>query len=449
MKILLISANPMTTPYPVYPLGLDHVAGTLRPHHTVRILDWNTTAAMDDLESAIRTFMPDMVGISLRNVDTTDITRPETFMAAYCDLMSAVRRAVAAPVVLGGSGFTIFPAEAMAGLNADYGIVGEGERLTLLLDALSNGQDPSAIEGVVTGCGPVTRPGPWMGAITPHFDPHQSHVEFYTTHGGILNLQSKRGCPFGCIYCTYPHIEGRRMRLFSPDAIARMAMDLQAGGARYLFMTDSAFNADTDHSLAVAKAFKKAGLSIPWGAFFAPTSFPPDYFEIMRECGLLHVEFGTESMSDPVLSAYGKPFHHQQVFTAHRMAKDAGLHTSHYFLFGGPGETRETLSRSLDRIEALDQCAVFMFCGMRIYPFTKLYDLALAEEQIRKDQDLTLPIFYRPLGMDPQEIPEIITKQANGRINWIIGAGSPENTRITTRMYEKGYTGPLWEYLCR
>jgi len=449
MNVLLISANRLNEPYPVYPLGLDYVAGALTPDHRVHIVDLNHMTGRDMLQAAIDRMAPDIVGISLRNADNTDVSQPVGFMGEYIDLVQTIRCVTPAPIVLGGSGFTIFPNEAMKALGADYGIMGEGERLSLLLDALASGRDPAAIEGIVVPGRRVTPPAPWPRETVRRFDPGGDHLDHYLKTGGVLNLQSKRGCPFRCIYCTYPHIEGRRMRLLAPREIARTAVHLQAAGARYLFVTDSAFNAESEHSLAVARAFKQAGLSIPWGAFFAPTTLPPDYFEIMADCGLTHVEFGTESLHDAVLAAYDKPFRRESVITAHHMARTAGLHVAHYLLFGGPGETRQTLEATLDSVAALDRCAVFMFCGMRIYPHTRLYDLALAEGQIRADQNLVEPVFYRSPHIDPARIEATIRARSRERLNWVIGAGSPEMTAITARMYRKGYTGPLWEYLCR
>jgi len=77
--------------------------------------------------------------------------------------------------------------------------------------------------------------------ISRHFDPEETHTRFYLAYGGMLNLQTKRGCPFHCGYCTYPHIEGGKMRFYDPDEIARSARALQDAGAKYIFITDSAF----------------------------------------------------------------------------------------------------------------------------------------------------------------------------------------------------------------
>ena len=107
MKVLLISANQLIEPYPVYPIGLDYVAAALTPAHEVRVLDRNHTAD-GDLVTRIRSFAPEVVGLSLRNIDNTDISNPLGYLADYKELIALVRSATTAPVVLGGSRFHNF-----------------------------------------------------------------------------------------------------------------------------------------------------------------------------------------------------------------------------------------------------------------------------------------------------------------------------------------------------
>jgi len=234
-----------------------------------------------------------------------------------------------------------------------------------------------------------------------------------------------------------------------PEEIAAAACALQANGAKYFFITDSVFNSDCAHSLAVAEAFKKSGLSIPWGAFFAPLKQPEDYFQIMAEAGLTHVEFGTDSLSNPVLASYRKPFRDQQVFRTHQAAIDAGLHVAHYFLLGGPGENPQTLKETLAGVGNLEKSALFFFCGMRIYPDTELYDTAIEEGQIAEGRSILDPVFYRSPFIDSDEIVRQVKKEANRRLNWVIGAGGEETAKIISRMYQRGHCGPMWEYLIR
>ena len=214
MKILLVSANTLKAPYPVYPLGLDYVAGALDANYDVKIADVNDLNSPSGLTVMVRDFSPDFACVSIRNIDNTDVIHSCDFLAEYKSLMRQIRENSSARIILGGSGFTIFPRELMQALDADFGIVGEGERLPLLLQALAKNADVNLLPGIVTKRTNQIVYEPWGDQIRRHFDPETSPAEFYLASGGMLNLQTKRGCPFHCSYCTYPHIEGGRMRFF-------------------------------------------------------------------------------------------------------------------------------------------------------------------------------------------------------------------------------------------
>lgn len=448
MKILLISPNTLTVPYPVYPIGLDYVAGSLSAAHQVEIADLNILNR-DALAALLLDFVPDIIGLSLRNVDNTEIGDPLFFIEEYKELVLWLRARSRAVLVCGGAGFTILPREIFTVLDLDYGIIGEGERFALLVDALENEQSLSDIPGLLSHSSPAQAIAPWTGKQQRQISPSASHYQFYLDHGGMLNLQTKRGCSFRCIYCPYPHIEGKKHRLCPPDEVARTALNLQEAGAKYFFITDSAFNSDIAHSLAVAKAFQKQGISIPWGGFFAPTKLPDDYFKTMRDAGLKHVEFGTESLSVTMLQNYRKPFQPADVLTAHNQALDAGLHVAHYFLMGGPGESTDTVNETLTNVDFLKKTVHFFFTGIRIYPHTVLYDMAITENKITADTDLLYPVFYECDGINYQAIENSILQKAGKRINWIVGSGGSAAAATVTKMHQRGYTGPLWEYLIR
>jgi radical SAM superfamily enzyme YgiQ (UPF0313 family) len=449
VNVLLVSANRLKAPYAVYPLGLDYVARALEDRHQVQVVDLNAGTDPSALVAALQNTPPDIVGISIRNIDNTDTLDPHGFTGQYRDLARLIRTHTTVPIVLGGSGFTIFPVELMALLKADFGIIGEGERLAVLLDALENGKDPVGIPGVILPEQVADIPRPLNDHLTRKVNLSPTVTDYYIRRGGMLNLQSKRGCPFRCIYCTYPHIEGRAMRLIAPLEVAATALALQEAGARYLFITDSAFNADVTHSLAVADAFKAAGLTIPWGGFFAPTRPPDGYFERLVQAGLTHIEFGTEAMADGVLKAYQKPFCVADIQHAHRAAQTAGAHIAHYMLLGGPGETPATLAETLSNIDKLIHTVVFFFCGMRIYPHTALFRLAIEEKVIFPEQNLLEPVFYRSQAIDEKEILAQVQTHAGGRTNWLFGAGGEETEKVLTHLHTRGFVGPLWEFLIR
>jgi hypothetical protein len=444
VKVLLVAINRLTVPFPVYPLGIDYVAGALRGRHDVHVLDLGATDDPDALVKQLMELDPGAVGISIRNIDNVEVGRSRGFIEEHAAAIDLVRRNSRATVILGGGGFNIFPDVLIKRLGADFGIVGEGERLGALLDALQHGQPTDSIQGVVRADHAVSCPPPWPGPYVRELS-SAAAVDHYVREGGMLNVQTKRGCPYRCMYCTYPSIEGRRLRLFDPQAVAREWVQLTEAGAKFLFVADAVFNAHVSHNLSVAQRVIEAGCRVPWCAFFAPLRPRDGYYEQLAKAGLTHVEFGTESLSARMLRTYRKPFTCEHVKQAHRAARSAGLHVAHYFMLGGPGESRETVIETLDGCEQLASAALFFFCGVRVYPGTSLHELALRQGQVKPDQDLLDPTFYRPSAIGTDEISGMVAERAKGRLNWVIGSGDDAMSRMTARMRRRGMIGPLWD----
>jgi radical SAM superfamily enzyme YgiQ (UPF0313 family) len=137
------------------------------------------------------------------------------------------------------------------------------------------------------------------------------------------------------------------------------------------------------------------------------------------------------------------------VLAAHQAANAAGLYVAHYFLFGGPGETEQTLAESFSHMDRLEKTVLFLFCGMRIYPHTALYEMALRQGQLLAGQSILEPVFYQPPSMSLPDIARQVEAHAQGREHWVQGAGGERTNQILARMYRRGRTGPLWEYLIR
>ncbi|NLD81021.1 MAG: B12-binding domain-containing radical SAM protein, partial [Smithella sp.] len=195
-KVLLISANRMKKPYPVYPLGLDYVVGVLNARYETKILDVNELSSLEKLGEQVRSYTPDYIGLSIRNIDNTDTINSKGFLSDYQQLVDVIRRNSQAPLILGGSGYTVFPLEFIHALDADYGIAGEGERFPELLAALEDKTDVTAISGIVTRQSTSVAYRAWDGSMHRTFDPESTHTKYYLSYGGMLNLQTKRGCPF-------------------------------------------------------------------------------------------------------------------------------------------------------------------------------------------------------------------------------------------------------------
>ena len=141
MKILLTASNTCTDPYPVYPLGMSVIAQALAAAgHDVKQFDV-AVSGLGALPEAIRSFSPEAVGISIRNLDSVNSRTPgQDFLRMPVAMAEVIRGQTDAPLILGGSGFSLLPEEILKLTGADYGVIGEGESaMTELIAILARG----------------------------------------------------------------------------------------------------------------------------------------------------------------------------------------------------------------------------------------------------------------------------------------------------------------------
>ena len=449
-KVLLVSTNRCATPEPVFPLGLAYLNAALRQAgHQTRWLD--LLHEPDQLKARLKDFAPDIVGISVRNIDDVVMGKREVFTGDLARLVAMVHRQVHCPVVLGGSGFSIFPTELLERTGADYGIVGEGERaFVALLNGLAGQGDMRGIRGLVVRKGGVRIGNPsgkdsWALPLGREDRPPLLAGQ-YLKKGGVLNVQTQRGCPHRCCYCTYPVIEGKQHRSHSPQAVAADFKQLQDLGARYAFVVDSVFNSSEHHVREVCEALIAEDLTLRWGCFLRPQGLTRELMGLMARAGLAHVEFGSDSFCDEVLAAYQKDFTFEDVLSSSELAMAEGIDFCHFMIAGGPGETAATLNRSFENSHRLGGAIILAMPGMRIYPGTPLFERARAEGSVSPSMNLMAPAYYLAPGFSFESILGQLKGFASQAPNWIVGDFDPAYEKLVARLRQRGVTGPLWSY---
>ena len=449
-RILLISANRCTTPDAVFPLGLAYLNAALRrAGHDCMWLDALSHAG--DFKQRVRNYHPHFIGISLRNVDDVLIRKQETFFAALSPLIAELREISSCHIVVGGSGFSIFPQQLFELSGADFGIVSEGETaFPVLIAALESGSDFSHIPGLVFRQKDrtiVNPPAPgsaaenlmaadWPPLVTSH----------YLGTSGALNVQTQRGCSFRCCYCTYPVIEGRQHRPRSGETVAEEFEQSQRLGAKYVFVVDSVFNSSVAHVTDICRALIRKDITIPWGCFLRPQGLSTDLMSLMARAGLAHVEFGSDSFCDEVLAAYQKGFTFEDILFSSELARQAGVDFCHYVIAGGPGETHATLLRGFEKSRQLGDSIIIAVVGMRIYPGTALFERAIAEGRISRDVNLLTPCYYLASGLQQAQVFQQLQDFARHSPNWIVGDPDPSYSNLVDRLRRRGIAGPLWSY---
>jgi radical SAM superfamily enzyme YgiQ (UPF0313 family) len=449
-KVLLISNNRCTTPDPVFPLGLAHLNSALRRagHHT----RWaDSLASGESIEAVLARYQPDVVGISVRNIDDAMIRKRETFFDNLSSLVATVRQKTTCPVVVGGSGFSIFPRQLLELSDADYGICGEGEAgFVSLLAALNKGRNFSGIPGLVyreSGktviIPPTSSPG---GQILEDGDRPAPITEYYLRASGMLNIQTQRGCACHCCYCTYPVIEGTHHRYRSAEAVADEFEQVQRLGARYAFIVDSVFNSSKRHVTEVCEAILRRNVKLAWGCFLRPQGLSLALMKLMKRAGLAHNEFGSDSFCDEVLATYQKGLTFDDILHSNELGNQENIDFCHFLISGGPGETRETLRRRFEASLRMKNAVIMAVAGMRIYPATRLFQQAVAEGCIRRNDDLLTPTYYLAPGLSTEVVFAQLREFARLAPNWIVGDPIPAYTSLIERLRKKGAVGPLWSY---
>ena len=384
------------------PLGLGCVAAAAREAgHSVRVLDLidakDTAPALAD---AIRGFNPGAIGISLRNIDDQNMRSPQVFFTDAAGIIEEVRRLCDAPIILGGAGYSMYP-EALLGCSAaDMGISGEGEgTITQVLARLERGEALIGIPGLyLSGQGGSERV--FAGNLDGFPLPGPEILELPDGGDPILPVQTRRGCPMKCAYCSTVSIEGTRVRKRSPKKVVEWIARWVAGGVRQFYFVDNTFNLPVSYARELCSELAKASLGITWRAIVYPFKVDERLAAAMAEAGCVEAAVGFESGSERMLKAMNKKFRLSDVRETCSALKAHGIRRMGFVLLGGPGETRESVEESLAFADSLGLEALKVTIGVRIYPHTRLAEQARREGVISDEDDLLYPRFYLAPGLE-------------------------------------------------
>jgi radical SAM superfamily enzyme YgiQ (UPF0313 family) len=412
----------------------------------------------DQLESILSEFQPDFVGLSMRNIDDIRIDNTSYFIPELNDVIKRVRSCTKVPVILGGSAFSLFPAQLLELTRADYGIISEGEEsIVKLLALLSRSSQPSELQlsslhglvyhaGDSIKCNAVKSMDP--DAISNAF--RDSAIEpYYRENSGVINIQTQRGCPCKCCYCTYPLIEGSSSRYRSAEQVVGEIIELKKLGNNYFFFVDSVFNTSSKHVISICEELIRREVSITWSCFLKPSNLSEEMMVLMARAGLKHIEFGSDSFCDSVLHEYNKDFTFEEIYNASEWARIHNVHYAHFLITGGPGETEKTLQESFENSKRLRKTVIFPFTGMRLFPGTALFNRAVKEKIIESSANCLEPLFYISPMISKEKITEILQSFHRMMPNWMIEDASPVLVDIMSKLRKKGISGPLWEFLAR
>ena len=421
MKILLVATN-QTDRFmdrmvvrPV-PIGLAYIAAAVdEDRHQMRVLDLMFSEdGPADVEEAVRDFQPDLVGLSIRNLDNQSYFNPVWNLPDVKDIVDRIRESSRATTLCGGPAFSILPAECLEYVGADVGIAGDAaEAFATLVDRLEAGDDYTDIPGVVH----------WQEGQVLVSEGHFTSDFHRAPRLDLLDMRRYNGSGFGVGVVTklaqayYPTsgdgFDGTDWRIRDPDEVVDEIRNLNAEfGINKVFFIDSGFNIAVDHAKTLCRAIIDSGLKIRWNSYVRPGYGDEELVHLMKRsgCSLALLAESGRSGGDlgERLNGLGVLGH---------MFQEADLSFALNISFGEPGENREPVDQKLSLLSQVEPSVAILRLGSRVLPNTGAAKAAIDEGMIESESDLIRPVFY--ISEEVRDwLPDRLKEEAASRPRW-------------------------------
>jgi len=406
MKILLVQAYLGTQEPPIFPLGLSYLAAAVKGHN-VKVFDPNVVEnPPSEFTNILLGFRPEIVGISLRNIDSTNKRKVVFYYRFFKEMISLVEKYLNGHcrLVVGGPGFSMFANEIMRDVPAiEYGVFVEAENA--FRELIENLDQPEKVKGIfyrknrkVMFTGP--REHSDLDTLMP---PDRTIISMapYINIPDAIGVETKRGCIFSCSYCVYGFLNGKKYRLINPvrvvDDIEFLYDEL---GIRHFMFIDSVFNNPLPHAEAICREIIRRSIDVRWSAWFHEKFMTEEFIRIAKEAGCNKVMLSPDGIDPDTLRGLGKSQAKQDILRCFNMLKsDIGKIEVYYNFFKNPPKQNLVGFLSLLRFYVrakfqLKSRVHFEFNSLRIEPHTELCEMALKEGLIDVNDPLLYPKYY-------------------------------------------------------
>lgn len=350
MRVLLINPSYPFEEFPRLLVTLPYVASAMRAEgHEVEILDLLLARTTPDkIERRMARFRPDLVGI-------TSVTLNHHIAAGIADVVRKCDERV--PIVMGGPHVSFEIEGSFRDLPAlDYIGIGEGEHTMVeLARALEGRMDLRDVRGLALrepGTGHIVKTAarPLEDDLDTLPNPARDLVPLarYLAFDSHASVVTSRGCPYSCIFCSAPAWTGRSVRYRTPSLCVDEIEELSHLGFTEITIEDDLFTLYRKHFLAVCGELVRRNTGIKWNAFSRVDTISPEIVETMAKAGCQAICFGVESGNQEILDLVKKKSNLHLVKEAMRMTQDAGISALASFIIGLPGETEETLRKTVE-----------------------------------------------------------------------------------------------------
>ncbi|MFH1790981.1 MAG: radical SAM protein [Candidatus Omnitrophota bacterium] len=391
MKILLIRPNLRGAPletnitgvYP--PLGIAYLASVLRKAgHEAAILD-NEIMIFGDgrVRNHVTSTRPDMVLISC----TTPLWKRAV------DIGRIVKEVSDDIIVgIGGPHLSVYPRETLAEPCFDFGMYGEGEETVLeAVSAAESGKSFESIKGCVVRNGKgvtITPPREEIEDLDslplPSIDllPYRDYFAL-SVKRPFFSMVTTRGCPYRCAFCFQGYL-GRYRSRSAENVVDEMETLVRKYGIREIVMFDETFAVEKERAIRICDLVRERGISVRWSIRTRVDLMDRKLLSSLKAAGCYELHMGIESGNQGVLDRMRKDTRLEDIRKAVGMAKQAGFIVRGYFMLAYPGETRRTITETIEFSKSLplDWASFTVTIGL---PGTEMYKKAMRDNVFGSD----------------------------------------------------------------
>lgn len=386
MRVTLVNSQVLDGNNVVPPLGLMYIAAVLeKAGHTVQCYDADPEY-QDTIVSEIKEFKPELVGLSFltvgyqKSLNFINRLRAELPDVMYC---------------AGGVHTTVKPTETLDAFDLDFIVVGEGE-LTIVevCEKLDKKETLEGVKGVmyrdngkivdnerrelIQDLDTIPFPARHLIDMKPYLKP-PGIIRGYATENQTTIVTS-RGCPYRCIYCGSHNIFGRKTRRRSVKNVVDEIEHLNKEyGIKGIYYCDDTFTLNSNWVREYCEELMRRDMGIKWAGQSRVDQTDESLLKLMKESGLVQLDFGVESGSEKILKVLGKGGHGDRtdkIKESFKLCKKLDIRTLATFIIGNPEETREDIEMSYQVAKDI-KADYTAFYFLTPYPGTDIYDTAI------------------------------------------------------------------------
>ena len=428
MRILLVATNRQDrmnsrmNAQPM-PIGLAYIAGHLdHDRHEVKVVDLMfADDYLAEIESIVKDFRPDVVGLSLRNLSNHNYLNTQWALPITKDVIDRIREHSGATIIVGGPAFSLLPKQCFEYLKPDLGVAGDaGETFAEICERIEIGErSVQDLPGVVhaTGGEVVLNEGLCVSAFATRPRLEDLEMDKYRNAGFGIGVLTKLGSfSYPTPASTAGMSEGDYRVIRPIDEVVAEVRELwEKYQLRKVFFVDNGFNCPLDHAKSLCSAIIEADLGIRWNTPLASFNCDPDLIRLMREAGCALVLLGNRASNTNGAGSLEERMEGE--LEVPRLLEKGGLHYVIARTFGEPGETRESVEYKLNFLRRINPALANLRVGVSIMPGTDVASLALKEGQISDESELIEPTFYIADEVRDWIVP-YLQEQAAGNPRW-------------------------------